>query len=236
MAVRLPSREADGARFPESFGWCRARAGMVQGFRMSPSCKPAPLSWEIGARMAEHIYDIRTSAEAEIDRWEAQLVAIEIHCGLGIAESVERVEAHRRLVRAAASRIRRLLARDETLGAVTRAQVETTFSELSATLSARPSSGATPSTAVIRSAVSVGGCRVASPAAQPPARIRAGCGRASERRGGACPRCRRAAPGGAASVQCAERWRSLLSSDRSQRWPSALRLAPSLARMIGAGQ
>ena len=86
--------------------------------------------------MAEHIYDIRTSAEAEIDRWEAQLVAIEVHSGIRMAESVERVEAHRRLVRAAASRIRRLLARAETLGAATRAQVEATFSELSATLAA----------------------------------------------------------------------------------------------------
>lgn len=86
--------------------------------------------------MAEHLYDIRTSAEAEIDRWEAQLVAIEIHCGLGIAEAAERVEAHRRLVRAAASRIRRLLARVEALGPMTRVQLEIAFHELSAALAA----------------------------------------------------------------------------------------------------
>jgi hypothetical protein len=86
--------------------------------------------------MAEHMQDIRTGPATELDRWEAQLVAIAAHADIGQAESVARVEAHRRLVQAAASRIRRLLAHTEGLSAMTRARLEIAFDQLRAELAA----------------------------------------------------------------------------------------------------
>lgn len=80
--------------------------------------------------------DIRTGPATELDRWEAQLVAIATHVGIGAAESCARVEAHRRLAQAAASRIRRLLANTEGLSAMTRARLELAFDELRTALAA----------------------------------------------------------------------------------------------------
>ncbi len=80
--------------------------------------------------------DIRTGPATELDRWEAQLVAIAAHAGAGAAASVARVEAHRRLVQAAASRIRRLLAHTEGLSAMARARLEIAFDQLRAELAA----------------------------------------------------------------------------------------------------
>jgi hypothetical protein len=86
--------------------------------------------------MAEHMQDIRTGPATELDRWEAQLVAIAAHVDIGQAESVARVEAHRRLVQAAASRIRRLLAHTDGLSATTRACLEIAFDRLRTELAA----------------------------------------------------------------------------------------------------
>jgi hypothetical protein len=86
--------------------------------------------------MAEHMQDIRTGPATELDRWEAQLVAIAAHADIGQAESVARVEAHRRLVQAAASRIRRLLAHTDGLSATTRACLEIAFDRLRTELAA----------------------------------------------------------------------------------------------------
>lgn len=80
--------------------------------------------------MTERMREIRTATEAELDRWEAQAVAIGAHLEVGPAESLERVEAHRRLVQAAASRIRRLVGHAEGVSASTRVRLEAAFQQL----------------------------------------------------------------------------------------------------------
>lgn len=86
--------------------------------------------------MAEHVCEIRAAPATEIDRWEAQVVAIEAHVGLGPVDSVERVAVHRRLVQAAASRIRRLVAHTETVTSATLTRLDRAFEGLRTALAA----------------------------------------------------------------------------------------------------
>lgn len=86
--------------------------------------------------MPEHMHDIRTAPATELDRWDAQLIAIAAHTEARRAESMGRVETHRRLVHAAASRIRRLLAHTEGVSALTRAGMDIAFDQLRIALAA----------------------------------------------------------------------------------------------------
>jgi hypothetical protein len=86
--------------------------------------------------MAERMREIRMAPETEVERREAQAVATEAHLGLRPDESRKRIETHRRVVQAAASRVRRLLARSDELTEGTRCAVDDAFEGLRAILTA----------------------------------------------------------------------------------------------------
>jgi hypothetical protein len=108
--------------------------------------------------VTERMRDIRMATEAELDRWEAQAIAIGAHLDIGPAESQQRVETHRRLVHAAASRIRRLVGEADGVSPATRTRLEVAFQQLRTALaaaSAGPSSTFSTEASEIAEAVKV---------------------------------------------------------------------------------